>query len=114
MKVESYIFSCQLNFCSYKYPVFLTCVYVSFFSLSNDSQGFQIFGSQYQNFITDLICTHLFFYFLFCFVLFCFVLFCFVWARVSLCSPGCPGTQSVDQTGLELSNLLPLPPECWD
>jgi hypothetical protein len=24
---------------------------------------------------------------------------------VSLCSPGCPGTQSVDQAGLELGNL---------
>jgi hypothetical protein len=24
--------------------------------------------------------------------------------RVSLCSPGCPGTHSVDQTGLELRN----------
>jgi hypothetical protein len=26
--------------------------------------------------------------------------------RVSLCSPGCPGTHSVDQAGLELRNLL--------
>jgi hypothetical protein len=53
---------------------------------------------------------------LFCFVLFCFVLFCFVlvwfglvWFgfqdRVSLCSPGCPGTHSVDQAGLKLRNL---------
>ena len=25
--------------------------------------------------------------------------------RVSLCSPGCPGTHSVDQVGLELRNL---------
>jgi hypothetical protein len=25
--------------------------------------------------------------------------------RVSLCSPGCPGTRSVDQAGLELRNL---------
>jgi hypothetical protein len=42
----------------------------------------------------------------FCFVLFCFVLFCFVFQdRVSLCSPGCPGTHSVDQAGLELRNL---------
>jgi hypothetical protein len=24
--------------------------------------------------------------------------------RVSLCSPGCPGTHSVDQAGLELRN----------
>ncbi len=28
--------------------------------------------------------------------------------RVSLCSPGCPGTHFVDQAGLELR--LPLPP----
>jgi hypothetical protein len=32
-------------------------------------------------------------------------LFCFVfWDRVSLCSPGCPRTHSVDQAGLELRN----------
>jgi hypothetical protein len=37
--------------------------------------------------------------------LFCFVLFCFVFQnRVSLCSPGCPGTHSVDQAGLKLRN----------
>jgi hypothetical protein len=30
---------------------------------------------------------------------------------VSLCSPGCPGTHSVDQAGLELTEIhLPLPP----
>jgi hypothetical protein len=49
----------------------------------------------------------LFYYYdfvLFCFVLFCFVLFCFQ-DRVSLCSPGCPGTHFVDQAGLELRNL---------
>jgi hypothetical protein len=34
--------------------------------------------------------------------------------RVSLCSPDCPGTHSVDQAGLELRNHLPLPPECWN
>jgi hypothetical protein len=39
--------------------------------------------------------------FLFCFVFFSFVLF--FWDRVSLCSPGCPGTHSVDQAGLELT-----------
>jgi hypothetical protein len=39
------------------------------------------------------------------FVLFCFVLFCFFQDRVSLCSPGCPGTHFVDQAGLELRNL---------
>jgi hypothetical protein len=31
--------------------------------------------------------------------------FCFFRDRVSLCSPGCPGTHSVDQAGLELRNL---------
>jgi hypothetical protein len=32
--------------------------------------------------------------------------FCFVFRdRVSLCSPGCTGTHSVDQAGLELRNL---------
>jgi hypothetical protein len=34
-----------------------------------------------------------------CFV-FVFGLFCFVWDRVSLYSPGLPGTHSVDQAGL--------------
>ena len=46
-----------------------------------------------------------------------FVLFVclFVWDRVSLCDPGCPGTCSVDQTGLELTEiLLSLPLKCWD
>jgi hypothetical protein len=42
------------------------------------------------------------------FVLFCFVFFClFVLVfqnRVSLYSPGCPGTHSVDQAGLKLRN----------
>jgi hypothetical protein len=41
---------------------------------------------------------------LFCFVLLCFALLCFFQDRVSLCSPGCPGTHSVDQAGLELRN----------
>ena len=45
----------------------------------------------------------------FYFVLFCF---CFVFRdRVSLCSPGCPGTHFVEQAGLKLRNL---PPEYWD
>ena len=30
-------------------------------------------------------------------------------------SPGCPRTRSVDQAGLEFTEIhLPLPPECWD
>jgi hypothetical protein len=38
------------------------------------------------------------------FVLFCFFVFCFCFFRdrVSLCSPSCPGTHSVDQADLEL------------
>ena len=39
------------------------------------------------------------------------------WDRISLCSPGCPGTCSVDQADLELIEIhlsLPLPPLCWD
>jgi hypothetical protein len=45
-------------------------------------------------------------FFLFCFVLFCCFFVClFVFReRVSLYSPGCPGTHSVDQAGLELRN----------
>jgi hypothetical protein len=31
-------------------------------------------------------------------------LFVCFWDRVSLCSPGCPGTHFVDQAGLELRN----------
>lgn len=41
-----------------------------------------------------------------------FVLFCFL-DRVSLYSPGCPGTYSIDQAGLQPTEL-PLPPEQWD
>jgi hypothetical protein len=49
--------------------------------------------------------------------LFVFCLFVFR-DRVSLYSPGCPGTHFVDQAGLELRNppasasRVPLPPEC--
>ena len=41
--------------------------------------------------------------FFFFFVLFCFLFFVFL-DRVSLYSPGCPGTHFVDQSGLELRN----------
>ena len=44
------------------------------------------------------------------------ILFSFgILRRVSLCSfEACPGAHSVDQTGLELTEiLLPLPPKCW-
>ena len=46
--------------------------------------------------------------YLFFFVVVVVVLFvcsCFFRDRVSLCSPGCPGTHFVDQAGLELRNL---------
>ena len=33
--------------------------------------------------------------------------------RVSLCSSGCPGTHSVDQASLKLTEIG-QPPECWD
>jgi hypothetical protein len=48
-----------------------------------------------------------FLFLLFCFVLFClFFVFCFFQDTVSLCSPGCPGTHSVDQAGLKLRDPL--------
>jgi hypothetical protein len=40
----------------------------------------------------------------FCFILFWFFLFFFFRDRVSLYSPGCPGTHSVDQAGLKFRN----------
>jgi hypothetical protein len=41
--------------------------------------------------------------------------FFFFWDKVSLCSPGCPGTHSVDQAGFKLREIhLPLPLMCWD
>jgi hypothetical protein len=40
-----------------------------------------------------------------CFLVFWGVLFCFDFETGFLCSPGCPGTHSVDQAGLELRNL---------
>jgi hypothetical protein len=39
------------------------------------------------------------------FVCLFFALLCFVWDRVSLCNPGCPETYSVDQAGLELTEI---------
>jgi hypothetical protein len=49
-----------------------------------------------------------FFFLFFCFfvLFFCFFVFLFLFFRdrVSLCSPGCPGTHSVDQAGLKLRN----------
>jgi hypothetical protein len=39
-----------------------------------------------------------------CLLLIIMFFFFFFWDRVSLCSPGCPGTHFVDQAGLELRN----------
>lgn len=48
------------------------------------------------------------------FVLSFFCLFVLL-SQVSLCSPGCPGTHSLDQAGLKLTKTcLPLPPKSWD
>jgi hypothetical protein len=56
-------------------------------------------------------CYYLFLLRLFEFFSFFFVCFCFFETdRVSLYSPGCAGTHSVDQAGLELRNPLRNPP----
>jgi hypothetical protein len=61
-----------------------------------------------KNKIRSLLCPHIvigtssFIAFFFFSLLFFFF---FLRDRVSLCSPGCPGTHSVDQAGLELRNL---------
>jgi hypothetical protein len=50
-------------------------------------------------------------------VLFVCLFVCLFLNRISLYSPGCPGTHFVDQAGFEASNSeipLPLPPECWE
>jgi hypothetical protein len=40
---------------------------------------------------------------------------CFSRDRVSLYSPGCPGTHSIDQAGLELRDSPPSASlQCWD
>jgi hypothetical protein len=60
---------------------------------------------------SSYIALHFFFFF-FGVAIFLLLLF---QDRLSLCSPGCPGTHSVNQAGLELAEThLPLPPECWD
>jgi hypothetical protein len=46
-----------------------------------------------------------FFLFVFVFVFFFVCLFCFFETGFPLCSPGCPGTHSVDQAGFEIRNL---------
>jgi hypothetical protein len=43
-----------------------------------------------------------------------FVCLGFFQDRVSLYSPGCPGTHFVDQAGLELRNPPASTSECWD
>ena len=79
--------------CSEVVPLLLLCVQYAIFFLS-------------LGFLFCFVFVFCSFGFLFCFVLFCFVLFLFFWDRVSLCSPGWPGTHFVDQGGLELRNPL--------
>jgi hypothetical protein len=45
------------------------------------------------------------YYYFYLFIYFIVCLFVFSHDRVSLCSPGCPGTHSVDQADLKLRNL---------
>jgi hypothetical protein len=67
------------------------------FKYSDGSTGFN-----YLLFVDIFGCNGIFVFCLFVFV----VLFCFVFRdRVSLYSPGCPGTHFVDQAGLKLRNL---------
>jgi hypothetical protein len=69
--------------------------------------GLVWFGLFWFKFCFVLFCFALLCFALLCFALLCFALFCFVLFfrdRVSLYSPGCPGTQSVAQAGLELRN----------
>jgi hypothetical protein len=66
---------------------------------------FHPFVCGFQEVILVLVLVlFLFLFFVFC-VLFCFCfLFFFLQDKVSLCSPGCPGSHSIDQAGLELKN----------
>ena len=48
--------------------------------------------------------SRLFSFLFFSFLFFSFLFFLVSRDRVSLCSPSCPGTHSVDQAGLELRN----------
>lgn len=50
-----------------------------------------------------------------CVCVFCFLVWFEFFSRVSLCSPGCPGSFCVDQAGLKLTGLpLLLSPEFWN
>jgi hypothetical protein len=66
---------------------------------------FSVFGFWFLGFGFGFVCLFVFVFvcFLFCFVLFGFWFLVFR-DRVSLYSPGCPGTHFVDQAGLELRN----------
>jgi hypothetical protein len=69
--------------------------------------GHTLFFSQSPLVLSSKLDTRCF-YFVFVFLFVCL----FFRDRVSLCSPDCPGTHSVDQAGLELRN--PLSSKCWD
>lgn len=46
---------------------------------------------------------------------YCVDVFCFVFQdSVCLCIPGCPGTSSIDQAGLEVRDQLALLPLSWN
>jgi hypothetical protein len=53
---------------------------------------------------TNVLISFFFVFVLFGFFLFVCLFVCLFWDRVSLCSPGCPGTHFVDQAGLEFRN----------
>jgi hypothetical protein len=63
--------------------------------------GFTVFSTSQDS--SNQAFRGLCFFVLLCFV---FLFFCFFRDRVSLYSPGCPGTHFVDQAGLELRNPL--------
>jgi hypothetical protein len=75
-------------------------VFFSLFFFSFLFFSFLFFSFLFFSF-SFLFFSFLFFSFLFLTFLFFSFLF-FFQDRVSLCSPGCPGTHSVDQAGLEL------------
>jgi hypothetical protein len=83
------------------------CVFIMYLvhnlvcEISTGKHGFpDEFNSNVFILITWFIATLMVFLFLFV----CLFVCLFFRDRVSLCSPGCPGTHSVDQAGLKLRN----------
>ena len=72
--------------------------------IRNSMERIQILFWSLHLFVSLFVFVCLFF--VFCFLFFCFFcIFFFFRDRVSLFSPGCPGTHFVDQADLELINL---------